>query len=1089
MRYETAVPLGSGGVGEVFKAYDPALQRFVALKYLKHHDPALAERLLREARLQARVDHEAVCKVYAAGTDETGRPYIAMQYIEGRTLERAAAELSLAEKLRVVQRVAEAVHAAHETGLIHRDLKPENIMLDERSGEEPKAYVLDFGLAREHQATGLTRTGVIVGTVAYMAPEQARGEVHTLDRRTDVYALGATLYRVLAGRPPFQGSDLDVILQSLHRDPTPLREIDGAIPRDVETIVGKCLEKDPQHRYATAQSLALDLAHVLAAEPIDARPPSRVRSLLRPVRRNPSLSVALAAALVSFAALALVLARRREPAELPFTRVAQPRRSFAVLRLKNSSGRAEAAWVGTALAEMLTTELAAGGRLRAIPGENVARARSELGLPDSDALAQDTLRRVQANLGADLVVLGSYLAGPNAAGDVRLDLRLQDAASGATVALAAETGREAHLSELVTRVAGRMRVALGLPALDASQQATLQSALWSQPQAARLYAEGLEALRADDARAARDHLAAAAALEPRSALVHSALAAAWWDLGYEERGRSEARQAFELSPGLDREQRLLIEARYRETAREWERALEIERTLFIFFTDDAEYGLRLARTQIAASRAPEALKTIDTLKGLPLSPGIALRVDLLEAEAADAVGDRRRQQAAAVRAKQNSRGLGRGRSLVRSLLAEVSALRHAGRPDAALADCAEAERMARADGDAEQAAQALMARSGIVWESGDARTALPLIEEAGALYAGIGHQKGVALAANNACNMLDALGRRTEARQQCEQALAILREIDDKRGIANTLNNLGAILWAQDDAPGSLKAYETAITILRGVGDAGRWAVAAGNLADGLVQVGDLPRARQLFEEALATDRRLGDRRSIAYRLEGLAQVMLISGDVPRARQLAQQSLAIFEALGEKAALALTELLLGMVAIEEGHLAEAEALARRGASGFHQVGDSEHEAQALAQLARTLLAAGHREEAALAARRAHAAVPASPPRELRFDDVLTAARIGAASGQAAAARRRAAAVAAEAETLGLVSFALDARLAEAEIALLGGDADAETLLGALERDAAAKGFVLISRKARAQRKSSSALYSAPGPVCALGVVT
>src|SRR5262249_26589741 len=138
MRYETAVPLGSGGVGEVYKAYDPALQRFVALKYLKHPDPALAERLLREARLQARGDQHAVCKAYAAGIDEPGRPYIAMQYIEGRTLEQAAAELSLAAKLRIMQKVAEGVHAAHETGLIHRDLKPENIMLEQRDGEEPR---------------------------------------------------------------------------------------------------------------------------------------------------------------------------------------------------------------------------------------------------------------------------------------------------------------------------------------------------------------------------------------------------------------------------------------------------------------------------------------------------------------------------------------------------------------------------------------------------------------------------------------------------------------------------------------------------------------------------------------------------------------------------------------------------------------------------------------------------------------------------------------------------------------------------------------------------------------------------------------
>jgi len=294
VKYETAVPLGRGAMGEVFKAWDPALQRFVALKYLRRDDPALAERLLHEARLQARVDHDRVCKVYEAGLDD-GRPFIAMQYIDGRNLEEEAAALSLREIVALVADVAEAVHAAHETGLIHRDLKPQNVLV-ERTASGLRPHVVDFGLAREPGAAGFTETGAIVGTPAYMSPEQAAGDVRRLDRRTDVYALGAVLYRLLAGRPPFVGNDLDVAIQVAHAEPVPLRRVAPSVPADVETIAMACLEKAPGRRYATAHALALDLRRFLAGEPIEARPVTWSYRWARGVRRNPTLSAIIAAA-------------------------------------------------------------------------------------------------------------------------------------------------------------------------------------------------------------------------------------------------------------------------------------------------------------------------------------------------------------------------------------------------------------------------------------------------------------------------------------------------------------------------------------------------------------------------------------------------------------------------------------------------------------------------------------------------------------------------------------------------------------------------------------------------------------------------
>src|SRR6516162_8092309 len=211
-RYEVLVPLGAGGGGQVYKARDPRLGRLCALKFLRVDDLDLCKRLLREAQAQARVEHEYVCKVYEVG-EAKGRPFIAMQFIDGQTLGRAATSMSREERVRLCAQVADAVHAAHRLGLIHRDIKPSNVMVERGVDGGWRPYVMDFGLARETAAPGVTQTGAVMGTPQYMAPEQARGGKE-IDRRADVYGLGATLYEVLGGRPPFDGNTLvDVLMK------------------------------------------------------------------------------------------------------------------------------------------------------------------------------------------------------------------------------------------------------------------------------------------------------------------------------------------------------------------------------------------------------------------------------------------------------------------------------------------------------------------------------------------------------------------------------------------------------------------------------------------------------------------------------------------------------------------------------------------------------------------------------------------------------------------------------------------------------------------------------------------------------------
>lgn len=801
---------------------------------------------------------------------------------------------------------------------------------------------------------------------------------------------------------------------------------DAEAPRYVETI--------PRRGYRFLAPVTLDDAHETPRPEPTGAAPSVPETGATQNRVNRYLVIAgIVVLLVGTGLYILRSAPRHAPTTADARSIAPPvrvRRSVAVLGFRNLPGRKEDNWLSAAFCEMLNTELAAGGELRLVSGEDVARAKRDLPLVDEDSLAKATLDRLRTNPGADVVVLGSYTLLPGEGkSKIRVDIRMQDTVAGETITEEALSGDENDLFDLASQAGNNLRHSLGLGPLSSELATATRAALPSNEKAARLYALGRARLWAFDFQGARDFLIKSIESDPNYPLAHSALSSAWWHSGYEVKARAEGQRALELSTQLSQEQRLLVEGQYRTGIEDWPKAVETYRSLFHLFPDNLDYGLLLAGAQTHI-KPSDALETLAVLRRLPSPIGEDARIDMMEASAWINT-DFNQARAAAKRAIAKGRAQGSHAVVARTygILCQQ---------DPAVNSSAEAI------SDCETALQASLAAK---------------------------EPNGAAMMRTDLAVLYFGRGELARSGEMFRQAIQEFRQIGNLGGVGTALSNLAVIHLLQGDLDEAKKLLEESIPQFQTVEDKEGVALSLDNLGEVSRLKGNLDIAETTFQQSKATAKEIEDKDGMAYALNSLGDLYVNRGDLGAARKSYEESLALRKQAGEKQLATETQVALAELAIEEKHASDAESALREYKRRFHQDQEADDELHASGVLIEALLAQGKNSDAQQEADASSPLAAKCQNLVFRLEFALAAARVLLASQHPERAGSALQHVLHDAHQHGLLGIEFKARLALLELNRKTNHAGlAPAQLSALEEAARVKGFGLIQQRAAAVNK-------------------
>ena len=584
--YDVIEEISRGGMGVVYRALDVNLSREVALKVLPEdllHDAGRRGRLLQEARAASALEHPNIAVIHEVGEAEGGITFIAMELIRGEKLSDTLGRgpLPPLRALTLATGIAEGLARAHEKGIIHRDMKPSNVMVT----DDGHAKVIDFGLAKLVETLGndaatasvhgpRTDHGLVLGTAAYMSPEQARGA--TVDRRSDIFAFGVTLYEMVTGRPAFHGqSSLDTMQAVLTQPVPPLPALGGSSAQataDLQRIIAKCTAKDPDDRYQGLKDVIVDL-RAARRQLESAQTPAAAghAAPIEPARRAARFNTAmLGAAVVAVAAVVAALLWWKQPgSENAATASGKP--AVAVLYFDNNTGDAALDWMRVGLTDMIVTDLSQSVDIEVLGTDRLVQIMQQLKRADDKVISAEVVEEIARRAGVDQVVLGSYVR----AGDtIRISARLQDARTGRIVSAERVEGPgEKSLFALVDELTRRFKSTMAtlggtrttalLRAPGEAKAETLDRGLTdistSSIEAYRDYAEGINHLERGQPLRAIPLLEQAIHADPNFAMAYAKLAVASGNLQMLDKRDTNAKRAIELAGRLTPRERYYIQ--------------------------------------------------------------------------------------------------------------------------------------------------------------------------------------------------------------------------------------------------------------------------------------------------------------------------------------------------------------------------------------------------------------------------------------------------------------------------------------------------------------------------------------------------
>ncbi len=588
-RYQVVEEMGRGGMGRVYKVIDTKLKEELALKLI-HPEIAADERIINrfgnELKMSRKISHKNVCRMYHLEENE-GIHYLTMEFIKGQSLKDMIGmmgQLSPGQALSVVKQVCEGLAAAHKLGVVHRDLKPSNIMID----REGNIRIMDFGIARSLKAKGITRTGTMIGTPEYMSPEQVEG-LET-DQRSDLYSLGVILYEMVTGRIPFDGeTPFSIALKHKTEKPQDPRDINPQIPENINRMIMRCLEKDREKRYQTAEELLAELSKIEEGIPTEERVIPRRRTTVSKeitVTFNlkkiliPALAVV---ALVVIAVLIFQFFGRREIVPVP-----SDKPSLAVMYFKNNTGDDRLDHWRTALSDLLITDLSQSRHIKILSAERLFDILHKLDQLGASAYSSEVLKEVAALGGVESVLVGNYT---RADSTFRINISLQEASSGELIGSESVEGHGekdfyAMVDELTRKIKENFELSEKQIASDIDKE--VGKITTDSTEAYKHYSLGRKFHLNGDYPRSVESMLKAVEIDPKFAMAYRSMAAAYNNMGFFGAGRNARKKAFELRDRVSDREHFLIEGDYYwSSEKTLDKAIQAFRGLLELYPDDS----------------------------------------------------------------------------------------------------------------------------------------------------------------------------------------------------------------------------------------------------------------------------------------------------------------------------------------------------------------------------------------------------------------------------------------------------------------------------------------------------------------------